>query len=85
VDDPQRFLRGLLQHRRQRVAAILARLRVGDESAEAVTAVMYDGLDPRLMRAASLSVLAHLEDLAERGEVIMEGPPGPAARFSAVN
>jgi len=85
VDDPQRFLRGLLQHRRQGVAAILARLRVGDESAEAVTAVMYDGLDPRLMRAASLSVLAHLEDLAERGEVIMEGPPGPAARFSAVN
>ncbi|MDR3463648.1 MAG: MBL fold metallo-hydrolase [Beijerinckiaceae bacterium] len=83
VDDPQRFLRGLLQHRRQREAAILARLRAGDDAAETITAVLYAGLDPRLLRAASLSVLAHLEDLAERGEVVVTGPPGRTARFSA--
>ena len=85
VEDPQRFLRGLLQHRRQREAAILTRLRAGDETAEAITAVMYTGLDPRLLRAASLSVLAHLEELTERGEAGVTGPPGLTAKFSVLD
>ena len=33
------------------------------------------GLDPRLSGAAGYSVLAHLEDMTARGEVVTDGPP----------
>ena len=36
---------------------------------------IYRDTDPRLHGAAALSVLAHLEDLVARGEVVTEGPP----------
>lgn len=82
--EPQRFLRALVHHRRQREAAILARVEKGDETVEAIVAEVYRGLDPALMRAAGLSTLAHLEDLAARGEICetreSEGEP-PSARF----
>ena len=37
--------------------------------------VIYKDTDPRLHGAAALSVLAHLEDLVERGEIVTDGPP----------
>jgi len=58
---------------------------VGTASFGAITAVMYTGLDPRLLRAASLSVLAHLEELTERGEAGVTGPPGLTAKFSVLD
>jgi hypothetical protein len=36
---------------------------------------IYIGIDPRLMRAAGYSVLAHLEDLVARGVVTTDGDP----------
>lgn len=69
VADPQRFLRGLVQHRRQREAAILNRLGLGDETIAAMVPPIYQGLPPALHGAASLSVLAQLEDLVARGVV----------------
>jgi hypothetical protein len=41
----------------------------------------YVGLDPRLVRAAGLSVLAHLEDLTARGLVATEGAPSIGGRY----
>lgn len=69
VTDPQRFLRGLIQHRRQREAAILNRLGLGDETIAAMVPPIYQGLAPALHGAASLSVLAQIEDLVARGIV----------------
>ena len=69
VNEPQRFLRGLVQHRRQREAAILNRLGAGDETIAAMVPVIYQGLAPVLHGAAALSVLAQLEDLVLRGTV----------------
>lgn len=69
VVEPQRFLRGLVQHRRQREAAILSRLGAGDEAIAAMVPAIYQGLSPALHGAASLSVLAQLEDLVRRGVV----------------
>ena len=73
VTDPQRYVRALAHHRRQREAAILARLREGDRTIPQLVARMYQGLDPRLVGGAARSVLAHLEDLMERGLVVREG------------
>jgi glyoxylase-like metal-dependent hydrolase (beta-lactamase superfamily II) len=82
VREPQRFLRGLVQHRRQREAAILNRLRAGDERISAMVPMIYQDLAPALHGAASLSVLAQLEDLVARGIVLCdEALPALAGRY----
>ena len=82
VRDPARFVRALQHHRRQRERAILARLRKGDLTIAAIVAATYEGLDPRLSRAAAVSVLAHLEDLCTRGLVVTRGRPGLNAQYA---
>ncbi len=73
VMDPDRFLRGLLGHRRMREASILAALKEGPSTIPSLVKRLYVGLAPALKGAAGLSVLAHLEDLGERGLVRAEG------------
>ncbi|KQT54679.1 MBL fold metallo-hydrolase [Aureimonas sp. Leaf454] len=74
VERPQAFLRGLRSHRRMRETAILERLRGGDRGIPQIVSALYRDTDPRLHPAASLSVLAHLEDLVESGRVAADGP-----------
>ncbi len=74
VEDPRRFVRGLLHHRRAREQAIITRLRAGDTMIADIVANIYKGLDPRLRGAAALSVFAHMEDLVARGEAACAGP-----------
>jgi glyoxylase-like metal-dependent hydrolase (beta-lactamase superfamily II) len=75
VIEPSAFLRGLRTHRRMRERAVLARIRAGDRLIPEMVKVIYASTDPRLHEAAALSVLAHLEDLVERGEVATDNPP----------
>lgn len=73
VERPQRLVRGMLGHRKQREGQIL---RLLDRSVEAIPAMvgeMYVGLDPRLHGAAERSVLAHLIDLERRGLARVDG------------
>ena len=84
VRNPHRAVRALIGHRRQREAAILARLQAGEASVAEIVARVYPGLAPALVGAASLSTLAHLEDLAERGLAASDGPVAPEARFRRV-
>ncbi len=74
VDNPQRLVRGMLGHRKQREGQIL-RLLAAEEGMPiaAMTARMYVGLNPKLIPAAERSVLAHLYDLRNRGLVREEG------------
>ena len=69
IDKPQRLVRGLLGHRKQREGQILRLLGDGPQPIAAMVARMYVGLDPRLIPAAERSVLAHLYDLQQRGLV----------------
>jgi glyoxylase-like metal-dependent hydrolase (beta-lactamase superfamily II) len=66
VTEPQRFARGLLMHRRQREAQILAQIDAGTHAVPAMVAAMYTGVNPMLHPAAGRSVLAHLLDLQAR-------------------
>jgi len=75
VREPKRFVRGLLHHRRMREEAIRNRLAAGDTSIATIVENIYKGLDPKLVRAASLSVLAHLESLCAEGKARCEGQP----------
>ena len=81
VTEPQRFVRALAHHRRQREQAILSRLAAGDRAIADIVANVYQGLDPALRGAAALSVLAHLEDLVARGDVLSHGPVSLTAVF----
>jgi len=69
VESPQRLVRGLLGHRKQREGQILRLLGGGKSALSAMVSRMYAGLDPRLLPAAQRSVLAHLYDLRQRGLV----------------
>lgn len=69
VEQPQRVAKAYLLHRRMRENAIEEAIKGGADTIEKVTLKVYQGLDPRLLPAAALSVLAHVEHLEERGLV----------------
>lgn len=75
VTDPTAFMRGLRAHRRMREKAVLSRIKAGDRTIPDMVKIIYRSTDPRLHGAAALSVLAHIEDLIEKGEVQTNGPP----------
>lgn len=81
VTEPQSFLRGLRTHRRMRERAILERIRGGDRLISEMVKVIYARTDIRLHGAAALSVLAHLEDLIEKGLVTTDGPPSLVGEY----
>jgi glyoxylase-like metal-dependent hydrolase (beta-lactamase superfamily II) len=73
VEAPQKLVRNLIAHRRQREAQVLEQLRKGEGRISAMVEAMYAAVDPRLYPAAERSVLAHLIDLQARGLVVQEG------------
>ena len=70
VDKPQRWARGLAGHRRQREGQIVRLVGEGIARIEDMVPRMYAGVDERLYPAAARSVLAHLIDLRQRGQVV---------------
>lgn len=79
---PQRYVRGLASHRRQRERAILERVAAGDDHLGAIVDSAYASLNPNLRNAAALSVLAHLEDMTERGLIVSDdGAASLTARY----
>jgi glyoxylase-like metal-dependent hydrolase (beta-lactamase superfamily II) len=85
VLEPQRFLRGLINHRRMREATIMKILAQGPTAIPALVAQVYAGLAPALVGAASLNTLAHLEDLVARALVETDsGTPSLSATYSLV-
>ncbi len=75
VREAPRFVQHYIRHRQGREASILRRLGKGAADIPTLVRAIYIGLDPRLVGAAALSVLAHLEDLLARGVVATEGTP----------
>jgi glyoxylase-like metal-dependent hydrolase (beta-lactamase superfamily II) len=75
VKNATRFVQYYIEHRRSREASILRRLGKGEADIPTLVRAIYIGIDPRLVNAAGLSTLAHLEDLVARGEVATDGEP----------
>src|ERR1700758_3490820 len=75
IPEGPRYTRFLIRHRKAREASILHRLAKGAADIPTLVRAIYIGIDPRLMRAAGYSVLAHLEDLVARGVVATDGDP----------
>ncbi|HEY7663038.1 MAG TPA: MBL fold metallo-hydrolase [Xanthobacteraceae bacterium] len=81
VREAPRFVERYIRHRQARESSILHRLAKGEADIPTLVRAIYLGLDPRLVKAAGLSVLAHLEDLVARGVVATEGQPSLAGRY----
>jgi glyoxylase-like metal-dependent hydrolase (beta-lactamase superfamily II) len=81
ISEAHDYVRQYIAHRHAREAAILIRLREREADIPELVRAIYVGLDPRLIGAAGLSVLAHLEDLVARGQVATEGPPALASTY----
>jgi glyoxylase-like metal-dependent hydrolase (beta-lactamase superfamily II) len=75
VRDAPRFVASYIRHRRGREHAILSRLADGSSDIPTLVQGIYVELDPRLTRAAGLSVFAHLEDLVTRGLIVTDEAP----------
>jgi hypothetical protein len=84
VREAPRFVQHYIRHRRAREASVLHRLAKGEADIPTLVRAIYLGLDPRLVKAAGLSVLAHLEDLVARGLVATEGEPSIDGRYRLV-
>jgi glyoxylase-like metal-dependent hydrolase (beta-lactamase superfamily II) len=74
VEEPQRLVKAYLLHRRMREHAILDLIRKGGQTVRTIVPVIYRDLNPKLINAASLSVLAHVEHLIERGLARCDSP-----------
>src|SRR6516165_7656299 len=81
VREAPRFVQHYIRHRQDREAAILRRLATAEADIPTLVRGIYIGLDPRLVKAAGLSVLAHLEDMVTRGLVATEGEPSSEGRY----
>ena len=81
VREAPRYVQFLIRHRRGREASILHRLGKGAADIPTIVKAVYIGLDPRLIGAAALSVLAHLEELVARGAVVTDGTPSIAGSY----
>jgi glyoxylase-like metal-dependent hydrolase (beta-lactamase superfamily II) len=81
VREAPSFVQHYIRHRQGREASILHRLGKGEADIPTVVRAIYIGLDPRLLKAAGLSVLAHLEDLVTRGVVATDGQPSIDGRY----
>ena len=81
VREAPRFVAHYIRHRQARESSILHRLAKGEADIPTLVRAIYIGLDPRLVKAAGLSVLAHLEDLVTRRLVVTEGEPSIAGRY----
>jgi glyoxylase-like metal-dependent hydrolase (beta-lactamase superfamily II) len=81
VTNASRFVAAYILHRKAREASILNRLQNGESDIPTMVNAIYANLDPRLVKAAGMSVLAHLEDLVARGKVVTDGVPSIAGIY----
>jgi glyoxylase-like metal-dependent hydrolase (beta-lactamase superfamily II) len=74
LEGPQRTVKAYLLHRRWREQAVLKMLKEGASSVRLIVPKVYEGLAPNLIPAATLSVLAHVEHLIEKGLILTAAP-----------
>ena len=72
VEEPRRTLKAYLLHRRMREQGIAKAIKNGARNAREVLPLVYPDIPEQLIPAALLTVLAHVEMLAEKGEIVAD-------------
>ena len=81
IDDPQRFVSELIEHRLERERQVLAAVRGGTDTIAAMVELLYVDVRRELYKPARRSVLAHLVKLIADGTVVVDG--GTPAKLDA--
>ena len=77
IREVEPFLDAYAAHRRDREHQILERLRAGDTRIKIMVPTIYAAVDARLYPAAAHSVLAHVIELVQSGQVAADGAGAP--------
>lgn len=85
IKDGPAFANHLAAHRMAREQSIMKHLAAGASSVSEIVDRSYGRLDERLVPAARMTALAHLEDLVARGLVATEGPASLNASYRLGN
>lgn len=85
LDDARRSVKAFLLHRQWREQAILEAIRRRGLNVRGIVGMVYKGLDEKLVTAAGLSVMAHVEHLKGQGLVSYEEPLGFDTRLTAAD
>lgn len=72
IDDPVRVLQHYIDHRLEREEQVIAALRAGDGTPQAIVARVYRGIKESLLPLAQESVTAHLLKLQHEGRARIE-------------
>ena len=81
ITDPKPHVRAFIAHRLAREQQIREQLAAGVARIADMVPSMYAGVSRQLHGAAARSVLAAIERMVERGEVLCDGPPSLASDF----
>ncbi len=73
VQDPNRKLQELIDHRQQREEQIVSLVAKGKDNAKSLVKAIYPELDKRLLLMATGQVLSHLHKLQSEGKLKLEG------------
>lgn len=80
IDDPDRLIDWIIDHRLEREAKVLAAVNANAGlSTHALVPVVYADVSPKLHAWAERSLLAHLEKLAQDGAIVRENDGWSAA------
>lgn len=85
LEDARRTVKAFLLHRQWREQAIHAAIRNKGLNIRGIVSLIYKGLDEKLIQAAGLSVMAHVEHLKEQGLVTYEEPLNFDSEISATS
>lgn len=85
LDEARRTVKAFLLHRQWREQAVLGAIRRSGATVREMVAMIYRDLDEKLVAAAGLSVMAHVEHLREQGAVTYSDPLGFDTPLSALN
>ncbi|MEO1694915.1 MAG: MBL fold metallo-hydrolase [Pseudomonadota bacterium] len=69
IGEPRKVAKAYMVHRRMREQAIHDAIKKGHATVSTIVDLVYKGLDPTLINAARMSVLAHVEHLQERQQI----------------
>jgi glyoxylase-like metal-dependent hydrolase (beta-lactamase superfamily II) len=83
VRTPKRLLRAYVLHRQWREKSILKAVQEGRRQVVELVPLLYRDINDEIIPAATLSVLAHLQYLVQKGKVQQTGGEGLEAVFCA--
>ena len=83
LEEARRTVKAFLLHRQWREKAVFEAIRRRGLTVRGIVDLVYKGIDEKLIAAAGLSVMAHVEHLSEQGAVTYEEPLGLDTPLSA--